>query len=188
MSQLPKDRQRQILQWLREQGTLSIDDLAGRLNVSAMTIHRDLNELAQAGHVEKVHGGVTLAQRTSRTSEAAHECSLCGMLVNARTTFLIQRDQEQLYACCPHCGFLMLDDLAEVTTALVRDFIYGRMVNALQATYLIESDIHLCCLPSTLAFASYEDAERVQRGFNGSIASFAETRQFLRSQHHTHLH
>jgi DeoR/GlpR family transcriptional regulator of sugar metabolism len=186
VTQLPKDRQQQILLWLHEQTTLTIDDLAARLNVSAMTIHRDLNELAQSGYVEKVHGGVTLAERVSPASEAAHVCSLCGVQVSARTTFLIQREHEPFYACCPHCGFLMLDDLGQSSTVLVREFIYGRMVNALQATYLIESDIHLCCVPSILAFTSLADAERVQLGFNGWSATFDEARRYMRSQHDIH--
>jgi DeoR/GlpR family transcriptional regulator of sugar metabolism len=187
MSPLPSERQEQILEWLREQHTLSIDTIADRLHVSAMTIHRDLNELARTGMVEKVHGGVALAAHGLRSADpGSRACGLCDMPVSTRTTVLIQTEREQFYACCPHCGFLMLDDLSQVSSVLVRDFIYGRMVNALNATFVLESHISLCCMPSTLAFASSGDAERFQRGFDGWTATFDEARQFLLQQHNTH--
>lgn len=169
----------------REQHTLTIDAIADRLHVSTMTIHRDLNELARTGLVEKVHGGAALAG-VRDTAPSAHTCHLCEMPVSTRTTVLFQTEREQLYACCPHCGFLMLDDLAQASSVLVRDFIYGRMVNAVQAVFLLQSDINLCCMPSALAFSSLDDARRFQRGFNGWTANFDEARQFLTRQHNTH--
>jgi DNA-binding Lrp family transcriptional regulator len=187
MTRLASERQAQILEWLRQQPTLSIEDLAKRLNVSAMTIHRDLNELEGERLVEKVHGGVVLAGTGQRVTDASSPpCAFCEMPVSARTAFIIQTEHEQQTACCPHCGFLLLDDLAQVSSILVRDFIYGRMINALQVTFLLESAISLCCMPSALAFASDDDARRFQRGFDGWIATFDEARQFLLQQHNAH--
>lgn len=183
MSQLPTERQRNILLWLNDQKTLSIDDLASRLNVSVMTVHRDLNGMALAGQVAKVHGGVTLVQPETVMAHASPACTLCGMHTSERTSFIIQKGREQLYACCAHCGLLLLSEMELVSSALARDFIYGRMVNALKAVYLLESDIRLCCEPGALVFASTEDAQRVQQGFNGRVASFMEAQQFLCSQH-----
>jgi DNA-binding Lrp family transcriptional regulator len=186
MSQLPSERQEQILAWLRKHHTLTIEAISTRLNVSAMTVHRDLNELERGGLVEKMHGGVALAGYGTRDlGLTARSCHLCEMPVSARTTMLIQIEREPLYACCPHCGFLMLDDTAQALSVLVRDFIYGRMVNALQAVFLLQSDISLCCMPCTLAFSSLQDAERFQRGFNGWIANFEQARQFLTQEHNT---
>ena len=184
MSQLPGTRQQQILDWLHQDQSLTIDELVERLGVSAMTVHRDLDQLERDGHVEKVHGGVLLAGRRTPRVTSTQECRLCSASVQERTAFVIQTAQgDQRQACCPHCGFLLLNDLDSVSSVLARDFIYGRMVNAIQATYLLESDIRLCCVPSVLCFASREDAQRVQRGFNGRIATFAESRDFLYQRH-----
>ncbi len=50
-------RQQQILDLVQARGSLRIDELAERLSVSAMTIHRDLNALSEQELVNKVRGG-----------------------------------------------------------------------------------------------------------------------------------
>jgi predicted transcriptional regulator len=183
MSDLPTVRQSQILEWLQETSTLTIEQLAERLQVSIMTVHRDLNELARTGRVEKVHGGVTLPSTMAASSPTGH-CALCEMHINGRTTVAIQTQSgDQLQTCCPHCGFLLLNDLPNVTSVLVRDFLYGRTINAWQAVYLLESDVQLCCMPSVLCFATKSDAKRFQAGFKGRIANFTETQRMLLDHH-----
>lgn len=51
------ERQQRILAELRLHGTLSAADFAARTGVSAMTVRRDLRELADGGRVRRVHGG-----------------------------------------------------------------------------------------------------------------------------------
>lgn len=182
MSDLPAVRQSQILEWLQHTPTLTIEQLAERLHVSIMTVHRDLNELARAGRVEKVHGGVTLPSSPSAASSAS--CALCEMHIQGRTTVAIQTQTgDSLQTCCPHCGFLLLNDLKQVTSVLVRDFLYGRMINAWQAVYLLESEVQLCCMPSVLCFATKSDARRFQAGFKGQLADFTEAQQTLLDHH-----
>jgi nitrous oxide reductase accessory protein NosL len=184
MSDLPSVRQAQILQWLQETSTLTIEQLAERLSVSIMTVHRDLNELERTGRVEKIHGGVTLPSPVSSPNPLQTACALCEMHINGRTTVAIQTQSgDQLQTCCPHCGFLLLNDLKNVTSVLVRDFLYGRMINAWQATYLLESDVLLCCMPSVLVFATKADARRFQTGFKGRIADFTEAQHELIDHH-----
>ncbi len=55
---LPQRRRDKIVAWLAQTGTLSIEQLAQRLGVSTMTIHRDLDRLAAEGLARKVRGGV----------------------------------------------------------------------------------------------------------------------------------
>jgi DeoR/GlpR family transcriptional regulator of sugar metabolism len=57
---LAKQRQEWILARLREDGAVRVAELTGRLQVSDMTIRRDLDVLARRGLVDKVHGGATL--------------------------------------------------------------------------------------------------------------------------------
>lgn len=50
-------RQSEILEIARAEGRVVVEDLAARLNVTLQTIRRDLAELAEAGHLDRVHGG-----------------------------------------------------------------------------------------------------------------------------------
>lgn len=50
-------RQSEILELARAEGRVGVDALAQRFDVTLQTIRRDLGELAEAGLVERVHGG-----------------------------------------------------------------------------------------------------------------------------------
>ncbi|MCP4307491.1 MAG: DeoR/GlpR transcriptional regulator [bacterium] len=56
---LPRQRQTAILDKIRQSGGVKVADLVDELEVSDMTIRRDLDVLEQAGRVIKVHGGAT---------------------------------------------------------------------------------------------------------------------------------
>jgi DeoR/GlpR family transcriptional regulator of sugar metabolism len=57
---LARHRQSLILEDVRRAGSARVSDLTQRLGVSDMTIRRDLETLARAGLIEKVHGGAVL--------------------------------------------------------------------------------------------------------------------------------
>jgi DeoR family transcriptional regulator, glycerol-3-phosphate regulon repressor len=50
-------RQTEILDLARSDGRVVVEDLASRFDVTLQTIRRDLTELADAGHLDRVHGG-----------------------------------------------------------------------------------------------------------------------------------
>ncbi|HLU64455.1 MAG TPA: DeoR/GlpR family DNA-binding transcription regulator [Protaetiibacter sp.] len=50
-------------------GFVSVDDLAEQLEVSRMTIHRDLDELQQMGVLRKVRGGASINRSTQHESD-----------------------------------------------------------------------------------------------------------------------
>jgi DeoR/GlpR family transcriptional regulator of sugar metabolism len=56
----PDDRRQGIMDILMDAGSASVEDLAARFTVSKMTIHRDLDDLEQAGLLRKVHGGASI--------------------------------------------------------------------------------------------------------------------------------
>ena len=56
---LAAQRQKLILDELRRRGAVRVSELIELLGVSDMTVRRDLDALAAAGLVEKVHGGAT---------------------------------------------------------------------------------------------------------------------------------
>lgn len=50
-------RQSEILDIARTEGRVVVEDLASRFDVTLQTIRRDLTELADAGYLDRVHGG-----------------------------------------------------------------------------------------------------------------------------------
>ncbi|MBK1636777.1 DeoR/GlpR family DNA-binding transcription regulator [Rhodovulum adriaticum] len=58
-------RQPEILDIARREGRVTVEDLAARFGVTLQTIRRDLADLADAGRLERVHGGAVLPSGTS---------------------------------------------------------------------------------------------------------------------------
>ena len=50
-----------IVSIARETGRVSVDDLAQQFDVTPQTIRKDLNDLCERGHLQRVHGGAVLA-------------------------------------------------------------------------------------------------------------------------------
>lgn len=62
---LVEERRRRIVEEVRRRGSVSVTTLAEELDVSGMTIRRDLETLAADGMLDKVHGGATLRRGAS---------------------------------------------------------------------------------------------------------------------------
>jgi len=60
-----KARQDRICELIARHGECSIEDLVSQLDVSGMTVRRDLQTLARQGKVIRTHGGAALAERVS---------------------------------------------------------------------------------------------------------------------------
>jgi len=185
---IPAVRRQQILDWLAAEGSLSIRELEKRLGISHMTVHRDLDKLAEQNLILKVRSGAVIAPAQEIESANQHLCIMCARRISRRSEFIIMRQgQAQMHACCPHCGLMLLADLDEVETALTRDFLYGQMVNVFQAHYVIGSDVRLCCVPTILCFSSNADAQKFSRGFGGRVMDFSKLLTHLTAIHqHDH--
>lgn len=184
-----EERQHAIRQLVQDEGRVVTQKLVTRFGVSRMTIHRDLDALAAAGLVRKVRGGAVPA--TDAIQPAAPRtatCAMCNLPVSDRSVMMIHsRSRGKLCACCPHCGLMMLGNLDDVEAALARDFLFGRMVNAFDASYVIDADVRLCCVPSTICFATAADAERFERGFGGRVTTYATAQALLHAGHRKQL-
>jgi transcription elongation factor Elf1 len=177
------DREKQILDYLRENQSASIQQLAEAFGVSNMTIHRGLNKLAQNGQVQKKHGGVVLAHASVEDAESA--CVMCGKTTSQRTVFIVKLEGgEEERACCAHCGLMLQSRERKVWQSLTVDCLHGHIISAGQAYYLAGSDLNLCCVPSVLAFGSKTDAEKFQKGFGGRLLNMNETIQYLQELSH----
>jgi len=66
---LAAERQARILQEVEHLGAVRVSQLARLLEVSEMTIRRDLDNLAAKGRIAKVHGGATVAGGTKPSTD-----------------------------------------------------------------------------------------------------------------------
>src|SRR5215467_450167 len=58
----PRNRADQILRELRQEGSVSLDELTKGLGASAASVRRDLAKLEEKGLVRRTHGGATLVE------------------------------------------------------------------------------------------------------------------------------
>lgn len=181
------DRETKILELLRKQGSATIQELVDVFSVSNMTIHRDLNKLAESGQIQKRHGGVTLANKSPNSDPG--QCAMCRKPVSERSVFIVQMDSgEQRRACCAHCGLMLQSQSQNTIQSLTADYLRGHMISANLSTYLLSSELTICCGPSILSFGSRQDAEKFQKGFGGELATMDETIHYLHGMMHAHKH
>ncbi len=170
------ERQQMLLEWLKAQNSVSVSEIEAHFSISPATAYRDVRALIQAGAAVKTFQGIKLAP-----SSQEGKCAFCNGAINERTVFIFQlQDGSQRKACCPHCGLMGISQL-DVVSALSSDFLHGRMVNARQATFLVESSVNLCCAPSVLCFASQDEALNFQKGFGGQCCSLDEAAAWVRN-------
>lgn len=67
------ERQRKIQDILRQHGTVAVDSLAEGLHVTPQTIRRDLNQLFDAGLVQRVHGGAVVKDNVANLGYSARK-------------------------------------------------------------------------------------------------------------------
>jgi len=68
---LAEQRHQLILRALRSGGTVTVTDLADRLDASAATVRRDLLKLEEDGLLTRVHGGAVIEEAPAPFAEAA---------------------------------------------------------------------------------------------------------------------
>jgi hypothetical protein len=171
-----QERRKLILKKLQEVGSLSLEQIGVEFKISAMTANRDVQFLAGEGLIKRVHGGIVLPDPPAEGTD----CILCHGPVSNRTQFLYIADSGQRQACCcPHCGLATAGRFTAPLGVFATDFLYGTMINALEATYVIGSQVGLCCEPSVLAFQKSADALAFRTGFGGQALNYSETYQFL---------
>lgn len=175
---LATERSQFILKELEESGRVRVKDLSKTLDVSRMTIHRDISQLAEKGLLEKVFGGAVAVLHEPTGKEG---CVMCGMGNRERTAFVVNcADDIQLQACCPHCGIMLLAAREQATSAMAADFLHGRMINVRSAFFLIDPELSVCCTPTVLCFQRSDEAEKFQRGFGGEIMDLQQVQTYLR--------
>jgi DNA-binding LacI/PurR family transcriptional regulator len=91
---LPEQRRARILDLVRARGMVTVTDLVSDLDVSAMTVRRDLDVLVTRGMVDRVHGGCVLRGASVRRP--------AGVVVNGLT-----RDAERVHGGAIDVGIVV---------------------------------------------------------------------------------
>jgi DeoR/GlpR family transcriptional regulator of sugar metabolism len=81
---LKEERQDRILEILAAQGRVVAAELQAALGVSGYTVRRDLEELARAGRLQRVHGGALARSTVATTYEERQAQGVEGKVATAR--------------------------------------------------------------------------------------------------------
>ncbi|MDO8213183.1 DeoR/GlpR family DNA-binding transcription regulator [Conexibacter sp. CPCC 206217] len=129
-------RRRRIAEYVMRRGSVSVSELASRFEISAMTVHRDLDDLEAHGIVRKHRGGATALPSSVFESNIAYRLE-----ANRREKDAIARRLRELIE--PGMS-LMLDDS---TTALAFARLLGDVTPLTVVTNYLESIKLLCDVP-----------------------------------------
>lgn len=179
---LPIERQHKIKELLNRYRHMKISDLSEGLDVSEMTIHRDLKPLIDDGAVLKTFGGVSIVQGANEYKPATKDCVFCNRTINDRLAYrLILPNNRTETACCAHCGLLRQRQLGnDVVQAICPDFFRQTTLSAQLAFYVMDASVEIgCCHPQVLTFERSEDAAKFVKGFGGSVYRFAEAMEVI---------
>jgi len=168
---LPVERQAYIRTQIAKKENIKISELSEQLNVSEMTIHRDVKPLIDEGFVVKSFGGISLVGAGPAT------CIYCRKSLNDKFACqLILENDEVEMACCSHCGLLRFDQIrAEVKQVICYDFFRQTTLNAKNAYFVVNTSIDLgCCQPQLITFEREKHAHQFVTGFGGEVKSFSE--------------
>ena len=71
-------RQRSIMEFIREHGSVQVDELSAHLQVTPQTIRRDLNQLYELKLVHRVHGGAVIKNTIENLGYGARKLLMTG--------------------------------------------------------------------------------------------------------------
>ncbi len=83
-------RHRELLQIITEAGEISVAELAQKMNVTPMTIRRDLHVLAAGGNVVHAHGKAVSAEYAAKGSREDEERNFCRDILSSYAAGLVE--------------------------------------------------------------------------------------------------
>lgn len=171
------ERLEKIKSILQTEKNIKISQLSKRLNVSEMTIHRDLKPLIDENYAIKTFGGVSLVTSTPKNDTINKSCIYCHRSLHEKMTYkLILTNQLTEFACCAHCGLLRQMQLGdEVMQAISYDFLRQTTISVPRAFFVMDTSLDVgCCQPQVLTFEWKEHANKFVKGFGGNVYTFQE--------------
>lgn len=125
------ERQNRILDLAKQSGRVSVEDLAGRFDVSPQTIRKDLNELCDQRLLARVHGGAILSSGVenvgydarrfiAREEKEAIGRAAAGLIPNDASLFInIGTTTESVArALVQHSGLMVITNNINVANAM----------------------------------------------------------------------
>lgn len=177
---LPLERRKRIFELLQTQKNIKISDLSSELNVSEMTIHRDIKPMIKDQLLFKTFGGICLNESNDSSKSEYHIqniCVICNQVVNERLCYrLILSNGSIEQTCCSHCGLIRhQQEKDNVIQAIAPDFLKHTTVSTEAMYYVFDTTLDIgCCYPQVLPFESFHHANQFISGFGGKIHSFSE--------------
>lgn len=188
---LPIERLNRIKQLVLEQENIKISELSEALNVSEMTIHRDLKPLVEEGFLIKTFGGVSLIT-PDKDNISQDSCVMCHRAIHPKLGYRIIRQNNEIeMACCGHCGLMRVKQLSDEdgVQSICQDFFRQTTLSAKLAWFVLDTSINMgCCQPQVLTFESREHANNFVKGFGGIVASFDEAIDLIHKKMHLTNH
>ena len=178
---LPIERLNTIKELIAAKQNIKISELSEALEVSEMTIHRDLKPLVDEGSVIKTFGGVSLVQSEKKQHDI-NSCVVCSREIHSKLGYRIILPNNQVeMACCGHCGLMRQRQLGnEVVQSICQDFFKQTTLSAKLAWFVLDTSINMgCCQPQVLTFENKVHADKFIRGFGGIVASFDEAMDLI---------
>ncbi len=71
-------RQHSIMDFIRQHGSVQVDELSDHLNVTPQTIRRDLNQLYDLNLLQRVHGGAVIKDTVENLGHGARKMLMAG--------------------------------------------------------------------------------------------------------------
>jgi DeoR family glycerol-3-phosphate regulon repressor len=113
----PNPRQQNLLDAVRQRGSVSVEDLAARFGVTLQTVRRDIRILADAGLVARFHGGIRMPASTTENIAYQQRQSL-----NAEGK---QRIARAIASAVPD-GCSMIINIGTTTEAVARELLHHK--------------------------------------------------------------
>lgn len=113
-------RQQLILEWIHRHGETTVQELADAFSVSAMTIRRDLENLAAAGNIQRTRGGAKPFPPTSKSISPVEPKNISG---KEQFSFLDDLDVVVLNPMDVHQASMLADECAYRGISLILESI-----------------------------------------------------------------
>ena len=112
---LPVERREKLLALLQERKSASTEELASALDVSVMTVRRDLEFFQREGQVQRCHGGAVLTQRS--VHEAPYDQKMTASTEQKKTLAKLAAQMVEpdmtVYLDAGTTTFLLAEELAQ---------------------------------------------------------------------------
>jgi DeoR family transcriptional regulator, fructose operon transcriptional repressor len=155
------EREALIIEKLKQQGRVMVNDLAEELEVTTMTIRRDLQKLDHQGVLQKVHGGAVLANRLPKERPFGEK-----QLIHTQQKQIIAKKAMELVT---PGDFILLD--AGTTT-----FEMACLLKETPGVHVVTSDLHiateLCSAEGKLFFIGGEIEKELGRSVGPKTLQF----------------